>query len=104
MEERRIESRLVKAIRAMHGLCFKFTSPGNAGVPDRIILLPPLPGQSEGRITFVELKAEGGTLSPRQRVQIRRIRALGFRVEVLTGMDEVRVFIDSLQGGGDRTG
>lgn len=95
MEERRVESYLRKQIGLLGGICFKFVSPGNAGVPDRIVLLPAPP-----RIAFVELKAEGGVLSPRQMVQIGRIKALGFRVEVLEGMDQVRIFLDSLKGGG----
>ena len=92
MEERRVESYLRKQIGLLGGICFKFVSPGNAGVPDRIVLLPAPP-----RIAFVELKAEGGVLSPRQRVQIERIRLLGFDVRVLTGIEQVRAFIDEMQ-------
>lgn len=92
MEERRVESYLRKQIGLLGGICFKFVSPGNAGVPDRIVLLPDPP-----RIAFVELKAEGGVLSPRQRVQIERIRLLGFDVRVLTGLEQVRAFIDEMQ-------
>ena len=97
----------------MGGICFKFVSPGNAGVPDRLVLLPPLPTtanpnalpgqQKTPRIVFVELKADGGVLSPRQRVQIERIKKLGFDVRVLTGAELVRDFIDEMRGkkGGD---
>ena len=92
LEERRVESYLRKQIGLLGGICFKFVSPGNAGVPDRIVLLPAPP-----RIAFVELKAEGGVLSPRQRVQIERIRLLGFDVRVLTGIEQVRAFIDEMQ-------
>ena len=114
MRERDIERTLTKAVRTMGGICFKFVSPGNAGVPDRIVLLPPPTGQSANpnalpgqqkvpRIIFVELKAEGGVLSPRQKVQIDRIRSLGFDVRVLTGAEQVRYFIDEMRGkkGGD---
>lgn len=35
MKERKIEEKLRKAVRQKGGLCWKFVSPGNAGVPDR---------------------------------------------------------------------
>lgn len=101
MRERDIEKILKRGVEwRLQGICFKFVSPGNAGVPDRIVLLPPLPGQTGGRIIFVELKADdGGVLSPRQKVQIDRIKKLGFDVRVLIGIDQVRDFIDEMKGG-----
>ncbi|QIU87384.1 VRR-NUC domain-containing protein [Trueperella pyogenes] len=66
MKEQKLERRLVDAITAQGGLCWKFTSPGTAGVPDRICVL-------DGHIVFVELKAPGRTPRP---IQIRRIRQL----------------------------
>ena len=49
MREHEIERKLVDAVKAKGGICWKFVSPGTAGVPDRIILMP------NGRIAFVEL-------------------------------------------------
>ena len=40
MRESEIERRLVQQVRKHGGLCYKFTSPGNPGVPDRIIITP----------------------------------------------------------------
>ena len=54
MREAEIEARLVRGVKEAGGLCYKFVSPGNPGVPDRLILLP------GGRILFVELKTPGG--------------------------------------------
>jgi len=48
MRERDIELKLRDAVKAVGGLCWKFTSPGTSGVPDRIVLMP------KGRIAFVE--------------------------------------------------
>ena len=53
MRERDIELKLRDAVKAVGGLCWKFTSPGTSGVPDRIVLMP------KGRIAFVETKAPG---------------------------------------------
>ena len=76
--EKEIEAKLVKLVKSHNGLCLKWTCPGWAGVPDRIILLP------RGRIYFVELKRpRGGVLSSRQQWWKRKLTALGFRHWVL---------------------
>ena len=38
MRESSIESYLVRKVKEHGGLCYKFVSPGNPGVPDRIII------------------------------------------------------------------
>lgn len=90
MRERDIEQRLVREVRKMGGEAFKWVSPGNDGVPDRIVMLP-------GLIIFVELKADRGRLSPVQKVQIRRIQKLGQDVEVVQGMDELEEFLERMK-------
>ena len=40
MRESVIETRLRNGVKAMGGICWKFVSPGTAGVPDRLIILP----------------------------------------------------------------
>lgn len=91
MRERDIERKLVSEIRKMGGEAFKWTSPGNDGVPDRIVMLP------GGRLIFVELKADKGRLGPIQKVQIRRIQRLGQEVRVVRGMDGLEEFLNELQ-------
>ena len=71
MRERDIEKILVEGVRKLGGKAFKFVSPGNDGVPDRIIIMP------GGRVYFVELKTEVGRLSGRQKIQIRALTRLG---------------------------
>ena len=87
MRERDIEKELVTAVRKMGGEAFKWVSPGNDGVPDRIVMLP------GGRLIFVELKADRGRLEPIQKVQIRRIEKLGQEVRVVRGMDGLEEFL-----------
>ena len=52
MKESYIESYLVRKVKEHGGLCYKFVSPGNPGVPDRLIITP------TGKTIFVELKTE----------------------------------------------
>ena len=90
MRERDIEKELVTAVRKMGGEAFKWVSPGNDGVPDRIVMLP------GGRLIFVELKADRGRLEPIQKVQIRRIEKLGQEVRVVRGMDGLEEFLHEI--------
>ena len=83
MREKHVEKKLVEAVRKRGGLCPKFISPGLAGVPDRIMLLP------GGHMAFAELKAPGGKLRPLQAVRSEQLRALGFRVYVIDRIDQI---------------
>ena len=79
MLESTLERRFVNMVRRSGGMAYKFVSPGNLGVPDRIAILP------KGRIWFVELKTETGRLSQVQKRQIDTLRSLGMNVFVLWG-------------------
>ena len=74
MLEKDVEAKLNKPIRALGGLCLKFTSPAFTGVPDRIILLP------GGVVRFVETKQPGKKERARQRYVHGLMRKLGFVV------------------------
>ena len=67
MREKEIEKILVSEVKKLGGRAYKWTSPGNDGVPDRIVILP---GEKP---YFVELKSETGRLSALQKVQIDRL-------------------------------
>ena len=86
MLEKDIENLFRDEIKKAGGKAYKFTSPGNDGVPDRIVMLP------GGRIVFVELKTDTGKLSRLQELQCRQIAELGQTVRVLHGLAEVRNF------------
>ncbi len=80
MRERDIEQLLVREVRKNGGRAYKFISPGNDGVPDRIVLMP------DGKIYFVELKTLHGKESALQHAQRRRISELGQIVFVVYGL------------------
>ena len=69
------ESILEKKFRAMvaqaGGKAYKFVSPGNAGVPDRLVILP------GGKIGFVELKQKGRKPGRQQEYRIAELELLG---------------------------
>ena len=94
MRESEIEARLVRGIREVGGLCYKFVSPGNPGVPDRLAVLP------EGQIIFVELKTEVGRLANIQKWQIAEMRKREADVRVLKGLDAVQDFLVQMKGDG----
>lgn len=91
MREKDIEQKLLTAVKAYGGVCWKFTSPGTAGVPDRIVLMP------HGKIAFVEVKAPGEKPRPIQRLRIRTLRRLGFKAFVLDSPDQIGGIIDEIQ-------
>ena len=91
MLEKEIEKYLRDKIKNLGGIAYKFISPSNNGVPDRIVLLP------KGKIIFVELKNEHGKTSKMQDIQIERIRNLGFDVRIINSKQKVDEFINEIQ-------
>lgn len=94
MRESTIEARLVREVRKRGGLCYKFVSPGNPGVPDRIAIFP------GGRTVYIELKTETGRLAKVQQWQLDEIRKRGAEARVLKGMDQVLEFLREVDSGG----
>lgn len=90
MRESAIEAQLVRRVRAAGGLCWKWVSPGTAGVPDRIVILP------GGRTIYVELKTETGRLTEIQRHIHAELRKRGADVRTLYGLDQVKAFVEEV--------
>lgn len=87
MKESQIESYMVRKVKEHGGLCYKFVSPGNPGVPDRIVITP------DGRSIYVELKTEIGRLTKVQKWQRSELEKRGVDVRALYGMDAVKEFL-----------
>lgn len=88
--EKAIERKLVELVKANGGMCIKLLCDQLTGLPDRLCLFP------GHKIAFVELKTTGK--KPR-RIQIfvhNKLRALGFRVEIIDTIIGVKQFIDDI--------
>ena len=101
MLESQIERRLMQGVKTMGGKAYKFTSPGNIGVPDRLVILP------GGQMLFAELKTDSGRLSPNQVLQISILRRLGAEVYEVRGQSGVEDFLQvcrqKIKGQEDKT-
>lgn len=90
MKEYAVEKHLVQKTRECGGICLKFISPGIAGVPDRIVILP------GGKIGFAELKAPRKKPRRLQRNVLRKMHQLGCRVCVIDNPKSAENFIRRL--------
>lgn len=93
MRESTIEARLVRMVRARGGLCYKFVSPGNPGVPDRIVVTP------GGRTIYVELKTPVGRLARMQKWQHEELRKRQAEVRTLWSIEQVNEFVKEVMPG-----
>lgn len=94
MLEKEIERRMREMIRKRGGLTYKFTSPGNVGVPDRLVITP------TGVVWFVELKTEAGRLAKIQKQQIRELEKRGANVRVVYGLQGAIDFVNEVMSSG----
>jgi hypothetical protein len=84
--ERDIEAYLVKRVKALGGMAYKFVSPSNRGVADRLVVLP-------GQIWFVEVKQETGRLTALQALFMEQMKRMGHNAIVVWSKEEVDAFI-----------
>lgn len=95
ISESTIERHLVKTDKDAGGIAYKFVSPQNRAVPDRLRLreIPPEHREIVARyVRFAELKAPGKKPTPLQAYEHDRIRALGFVVDVIDSKEGVATF------------
>lgn len=95
MLEKEIEAWFVDQVEQLGGLALKLTSPGNAGVPDRLCILP------GGDIWFVELKRPTGRTAKLQSWWGRKLTALGCRYRKISTREEAEQFIRERKQKGD---
>ncbi|MDQ0254914.1 hypothetical protein J2S74_002296 [Evansella vedderi] len=87
IRERDIENYFREEVRKAGGRAYKFESPGNIGVPDRLVLFP---GK---RVYFVEMKAPGKKPTKNQIGQHRKINSFGHTVLVIDSKEGIDEFI-----------
>lgn len=91
MLEREVEQALVRQVQKAGGIAPKLTSPANAGMPDRLIILP------QGKVCFIEVKAPGKKPRPLQQRQIQRLTNLGCMVRVLDNPQKIPEIINEIR-------
>jgi hypothetical protein len=87
-----VERYFSRRVKALHGKTYKFISPGNAGVPDRITIFPDKQ-TGNARIWFVELKRPGKSPRVQQKVKIRELELLGAKCAVIDSKEAVDRFL-----------
>ena len=81
--EKDLERKFKDSMETLGCLVFKFVSPGKAGVPDRLVVMP------GGRCFFVEMKRPGGKLRPLQHYWKDRLEAQGAGYYVIDSFDGI---------------
>lgn len=88
--EKLVERKLAELVKACGGMCIKLLCDQLIGLPDRLCLFP------NGEVVFVELKTTGRKPSRIQIFMHKKLRALGFRVEVIDTVQGVIDFVNSI--------
>lgn len=88
--EKVVERKLVELVKINGGMCIKLLCDQLIGLPDRMCLFP------GHKIVFVELKTTGQKPKRIQAYMHNKLRALGFRVEVIDTVESVINFVDDI--------
>lgn len=87
MREKTIEKAVVDYARKRGWLAFKFVSPAQRGVPDRIFF-------RNGITTMIEFKAPGGKLSKLQQYVLTELDKHNMIVAVIDSIEDGKKFFD----------
>ena len=88
MKEAQIERKICDHAQKLGLLQYKFTSPGRAGVPDRLLIAP------DGTVFMIEFKTPTGRLSALQINEHRRLSEHNITVHVVDNVAEGKRIID----------
>lgn len=88
--EKVVERKLVELVKINGGMCIKLLCDQLIGLPDRMCLFP------GHKIVFVELKTTGQKPKRIQTYMHNKLKALGFRVEVIDTVESVINFVDDI--------
>lgn len=90
MLEKELERKFVNILRKRGCIVYKFVSPGNAGVPDRLVVTP------KGTVHFAELKQKGKLLRPLQVMQAKRLAKNHVKVHLVDSLEAIQTFIEEV--------
>jgi len=85
MRESKLETSFAAAIREAGGKIYKIPATQTSGMPDRMVLFG-------GRVYLVELKAERGVVSPRQRIVHTEMADAGVVVYIVRPSNAASMF------------
>lgn len=88
--EKLVERKLVELVKINNGMCIKLLCDQLIGLPDRLCLFP------NHKMAFVETKTTGQKPRRIQAYMHKKLRALGFRVEVIDSVKDVINFIEDI--------
>ena len=91
IRERDVEKRLVRKIKAIGGKAYKFRSPNNRSVPDRLCIF------EWPNFFFVECKAPGKEPTPAQWEEINRLRERKFVVYIIDTYEKVDLLMKQIE-------
>ena len=86
MRESYIERKVTEAAKANGWLAYKWVSPSQRGVPDRLYF-------KDSQLVIVEFKAPNKKPTPYQEAIHRRLAAVGWRVHIIDNIDEGKALL-----------
>lgn len=94
--ENEIEEKLRNKVKSLGGRAYKFVSPGNSGIPDRLVVLP------GGKIGFAEIKRPGGKTRKSQDRQIAFLKSLDCYTMIIDSEEDIPIFLGGLELWGNK--
>lgn len=86
MRESYIEKKVTQIAKANGWLSYKWVSPSQRGVPDRLYF-------KNGHLKIVEFKAPNKKPTPYQQAIHRRLEAVGWEVHIIDNIDEGKALL-----------
>jgi hypothetical protein len=86
MRESYIERKVTEAAKANGWLAYKWVSPSQRGVPDRLYF-------KDSQLVIVEFKAPNKKPTPYQEAIHRRLAAVGWHVHIIDNIDEGKALL-----------
>lgn len=90
MKEKLLERKLREAVKRKGGEALKLYSAYHTGMPDRLVLMP------GGKASFAETKTTGRKPTALQEKAMGRLRAMGFKAEVVDTQEALDEFLGGL--------
>lgn len=87
--EKSLESDIRKYAKSLKILCYKFVSPGNRSVPDRLFAY-------KGKVFFFEMKRRGKGATPAQQIEHEKLRAHGIEVYVVDNVPQGKTILNRI--------